>query len=395
MVRWRPRRFVGATLTRTPADNVRPIATSPEILDARALNRALLARQWLLEPRRATALEAIEQLVGLQAQDVKAPYFQLSARLADFDPHELSTLLQRRAAVRIVLMRGTIHLVSARDALMVRPLVDPVIDRGTDANWSVPGVDRAALAAAGRELVEAEPRTFALLGALLAERFPTADPRALAQQIRALVPLVQVPPRGLWRQSGAPAHTSIEQWLSGVEVPEPSLRTLIRRYLSAFGPASVQDMQKWSGLSRLRPAFEDVRGELVSFADAVTGRELFDVPDGPRPPADTPVAPRLIGPFDNLILSHADATRVLPAEYRRLIMTQNGLIAGMALIDGFVAGNWRIKTTKKHALLTIASFSGKAYKKTDATALTREGLRLLRVAAPDAAAADVAFSGGP
>jgi hypothetical protein len=374
--------------------SVRPIATSPEILDARALNRALLARQWLLEPRRASALEAIEQLVGLQAQDVKAPYFQLWARLGDFDPHELSGLLERRATVRIVLMRGTIHLVSARDALLLRPLVNPVIGRATDGNWSVGDVDRDALAAAGRELVEAQPRTVAQLGTLLAERFPDADPSALAQQIRALIGLVQVPPRGLWGQSGAAAHTSIEQWLAGVEAPEPLLRTLIRRYLGAFGPASVQDMQKWSGISRLRPAFEDARSELMSFADAVTGRELFDLPDAPRPPGDTPVPPRLVGPFDNLILSHADATRVLPADYRRLVMTQNGLIAGMVLIDGFLAGNWRIKATKQHALLTIASFSGKAYEKADAAALTREGERLLRFSAPDAPAADIAFSAG-
>jgi hypothetical protein len=374
--------------------SVSPIATSPEILDARALNRALLARQWLLEPRRATALAAIEQLVGLQAQDVKAPYVQLWARLADFDAHELSGLLERREAVRIVLMRGTIHLVSARDALLLRPLIEPMVARATDANWGVGDVDRDTLAAAGRELVEAEPRTFAQLGAQLAERFPGADPRALAQQIRALVGLVQVPPRGLWGQSGASAHTSIEQWLDGVEVPEPSLSAVIRRYLGAFGPASVQDMQKWSGLSRLRPAFEDLRSELVSYADAVTGRELFDLPDAPRPAADTPVPPRLVGPFDNLILSHADATRVLPAAYRRLVMTQNGLIAGMALINGFVAGNWRIKSTKKHALLTITSFNGKAYKKSDAAALTGEGLRLLRFAAPNAEAADVVFSAG-
>ncbi len=376
--------------------------TSPEpgtALDRRALNRALLARQWLLEPRRASALEAIQQLVGLQAQDVKAPYFQLWARLADFDPQELSALLESRTAVRIVLMRGTIHLVAARDALLLRPLVDPIINRATDANWGVPGVDRAALAAAGRELVEAQPRTFAQLGALLAERFPDADPRSLAQQIRALVPLVQVPPRGLWGRSGAPAHTSVEAWLGGTapeggEGPLNALAEVVRRYLGAFGPASVQDMQKWSGLARLRPAFEDARDELVSFSDAVTGRELFDLPDAPRPPADTPVPPRLVGPFDNLVLSHADGTRVLPAEYKARVMTQNGLIAGMVLIDGFVAGNWRIKTTKQHALLTIASFSGKAYKKADADALTREGLRLLRFAAPDAAAADVAFSAG-
>jgi hypothetical protein len=358
------------------------------------LNRALLARQWLLEPRRASAVEAIEQLVGLQAQDVKAPYFQLWARLVDFDPHELSGILERRAAVRIVLMRGTIHLVSARDALLLRPLIDPVISRATDGNWSVGDLDRDVLAAAGRELVEAQPRTFAQLGALLAERFPDADPQALAQQIRALVPLVQVPPRGLWRQSGAAAHTSVEAWLPDTAAPSPSLDDLVRRYLGAFGPASVQDMQKWSGLSRLRPAFERLRGELVSFSHAGTGRELFDLPDAPRPPGDTPVPPRLVGPFDNLILSHADATRVLPTNYRRLVMTQNGLIAGMVLLDGFVAGNWRIKATKKHALLTIASFSGKAYKKTDAGALTREGERLLHFAAPDAAATDVVLSSG-
>ncbi len=339
-------------------------------------------------------MEVIEQLVGLQAQDVKAPYFQLWARLANFDPHELSELLERREAVRIVLMRGTIHLVSARDALMLRPLIEPMLARATDANWGVGDVDRDTLASAGRELVEAEPRTFAQLGALLAERFPDADRRALAQQVRALVGLVQVPPRGLWGQSGAAAHTSIEQWLDGVEVPELSLSTVIRRYLGAFGPASVQDMQKWSGLSRLRPAFEDLRSELVSFADAVTGRELFDLPDAPRPAADTPVPPRLVGPFDNLILSHADATRVLPAQYRRLVMTQNGLIAGMALIDGFVAGNWRIKSTKKHALLTITSFSGKDYKKSDAAALISEGRRLLRFAAPEAVDVDVVLSAG-
>jgi hypothetical protein len=285
--------------------------------------------------------------------------------------------------------------VSAHDALLLRPLVHDFIGKATDANWSVAGVDRDALAAAGRALVEAEPRTFAQLGALLAERFPDADPRALAQQIRALVPLVQVPPRGLWGRSGAAAHTSVEGWLPDIaaSAPTPSLAALIRRYLAAFGPASVQDMQKWSGLSRLRPAFEELRSELVSFTHVETGRELFDLPDAPRPPADTPVAPRLVGPFDNLILSHADATRILPAEHRSKVMTQNGLIAGMVLIDGFVAGNWRIKATKNHATLTLVRFAGKGFTKPDAAALTREGLRLLAFAAPGAEPS-VAFSSG-
>jgi hypothetical protein len=376
------------------------VSAAHQRLDARALNRALLARQWLLEPpRAASALEAVEHLVGLQAQDVKAPYFQLWARLADFDPVELSALLEARASVRIVLMRGTIHLVSARDAHLLRPLLQPVIARAVESNWSVDGVERAEIAAAGRVLVEQAPRTFAQLGALLAERWPGADPRALAQQVRAHVPLVQVPPRGLWGRSGAPAHTSLERWLGQPEATTPAeagdapLDAVIRRYLAAFGPATAQDMQKWSGLTGLAAAFERLRGELVVFTDAETGRrELFDLPDAPRPPAGTPVAPRLVGPFDNLVLSHADTTRIVPREHKGKVMTQNGLIAGLVLVDGFVAGNWRIKATTKHAKLTIACFGPKAYKKRDAAALAGEGERLLAFAAPGAAYREVVLT---
>jgi hypothetical protein len=376
----------------SPLTSSSPTPPEGSVLTARALNRALLARQWLLERQDHSALEAVEHLVGLQAQDVKAPYYQLWARLNDFDPHELSGLLESRAAVRIVLMRGTIHLVSARDALLLRPVVQELIARATDANWGrgVEGVDRAALASAGRALVEDQPRTFAQLGALLAERWPDADPASLAQQIRALVPLVQVPPRALWGRGGAAAHTSAEHWLPGVDVPEPSREDVVRRYLRAFGPASVADAQKWSGLTRLAETVERLRGELVSFSDE-RGRELLDVVDAPRPDPETEVPPRLAGPFDNLILSHADA-RVLPVELRRLVMTQNGLIAGMVLIDGFVAGSWRVKATKKLATLTFSSFSGKAYRRKDAAVLREEGDRLLRFAAPEAPARDVVFS---
>jgi hypothetical protein len=362
-------------------------------LDLRALNRALLARQGLLDPPRpASALEVVEHLVGLQAQDVKAPYFQLWARIADFDPTELSTLLEAREVVRIVLMRGTIHLVSARDALLLRPLVQEMIVRATDGNWSagVDGIDRADIAAAGRAAVEDQPRTFAQLGALLAERWPAADPSSLAQQVRAHVPLVQVPPRGLWGRSGAPAHTSLERWLGAGVAEDATIDAVVRRYLAAFGPATVQDMQKWSGLTRLAPAFARLRDELVIFTDAETGRrELFDLPDAPRPPAATAVAPRLVGPFDNLILSHADTARVVPPEHKRKVMTQNGLIAGLVLIDGFVAGNWRLKADKGRATLTIACFGPKAYRKKDEAALRRDGARLLAFAAPETADREV------
>jgi hypothetical protein len=268
--------------------------------------------------------------------------------------------------------------------------VQELIARATDGNWGIDGVDRDALAAAGRALVDAEPRTFAQLAVLLSERWPAAEPAALAQQVRALVSLVQVPPRGLWGRSGPAAHTSAEAWLAEVVAPAPSLEDLVRRYLAAFGPAGVMDIQKWSGLTRLGEVVERLRGELVTFADA-GGRELLDLPQAPRPDPATPVPPRLVGPFDNLILSHVDTTRVLPAGHRARVITQNGLVAGMVLIDGFVAGAWRIKAARKRATLTIETF-GKAYKKTDAALLRREGERLLAFAAPTAAERAVVFS---
>jgi hypothetical protein len=365
----------------------------PAVLDRRALNRALLARQWLLDaPRQATALEAIEHLGGLQAQDVKAPYFQLRARLKDFDAAELSGLLERREAVRIAAQRSTIHLLSARDAPVLRALGQREITRATDGNWRLPGdVDGDLLTAAGRALVDAEPRTFAQLAAELGPRWPHADPKALAQQIRAHVPLVQVPPRGLWGRSGPVAHTSLQAW-TGASPPAPEevdLEPLVLRYLAAFGPARAADFQKWSGRTGAGEAFARLRGELVVFADE-EGRELLDLPGAPRPPADTPAPPCLTGPYDNLVLSHADTSRVVPPAHKPKIMTQNGLIAGPVLLDGFVVGNWRIKATKTLATLTIAQYE--TYNKRDQRALAREADAVLDFAAPEAAERDVVFT---
>jgi hypothetical protein len=364
----------------------------PPVLDRRALNRALLARQWLLDdPRRATALEAIEHLGGLQAQDVKAPYFQLRARLAGFDAAELSGLLERREAVRIAAQRSTIHLLSARDAPVLRALGQPGISRATDGNWRLPDdVDGDELAAAGRALVDAAPRTFAQLAAELGPRWPHADPKALAQQIRACVPLVQVPPRGLWGRSGPVAHTSLEAWI-GASPPareDVDLEPLVLRYLAAFGPARAADFQKWSGRTGAGEAFARLRNELMVFEDE-DGRELLDLPDAPRPPADTPAPPRLTGPYDNLVLSHVDTSRVVSPEHKPKVMTQNGLIAGPVLLDGFVVGNWRTKATTSLATLTIAQYE--SYNQRDQRALTREAEALLDFAAPEPAERDVVF----
>jgi hypothetical protein len=388
-----------AIVENAPASMVPTSSIAPEpgsVLTPRALNRALLARQQLLERTARTPLEVVEHLVGLQAQDPKAPYYGLWTRIADFDPEALSDLLIERAVVRVALMRSTIHLVSGRDALALRPLLQPLIERATESNWGagVHSVDRAALAAAGRALVDAEPRTFAQLGEALSPRWPDADPKGLAQMVRALVSLVQVPPRGLWGRGGAAAHTSAEAWLDGVaaEAPAPSAADVVRRYLAAFGPASVADVQKWSGLTRLAPVLAMLRPELVSFSDEA-GRELFDLPDAPRPAPETPVALRLVAPFDNVLLSHVDTTRILPAEHRGRVMTQNGLVSGTYLVDGFVQGTWKVQTAGKRAATLAVTPFGKTTKKTR-TALTREGERLLAFAAPAATRRTVELSAG-
>src|SRR5215469_11841492 len=235
---------------------------SSDALSTQALNRALLARQRLLArvplaangDRAGHVIETVEHLAGLQAQAPFPPYYGLWSRLDGFRPGDLAELLVNRAVVRIALMRGTIHLVSARDAAMLRPLTQPVLDRALKALFGtqLPSVDTGAIAAAGRALVEEQPRTFSELGALLAERWPEHPPGTLAIAVRTLVPLVQVPPRAVWGQAGQSLHTSAESWLGRPLVLQPSLTGLVRRYLAAFGPATVADIQAWSGLTRLR-----------------------------------------------------------------------------------------------------------------------------------------------
>jgi len=195
-----------------------------EVLSPRALNRALLSRQLLLDRphlpdetdgRRAAVISAIEHLVGLQAQAPFPPYYGLWSRLGGFRPEDLGSLITDRSVVRIALMRGTIHLVSARDCLPLRRQLQPVLERGLRGAFGrqLAGVDPVALAAAGRELVESAPMTFSQLGAALTERWPDHPPAALAQGVRALVPLVQVPPRAVWGRAGQARHTSAEHWL--------------------------------------------------------------------------------------------------------------------------------------------------------------------------------------
>lgn len=374
--------------------------SGPDVLRPRDLNRALLARQYLLAPLEPRGVvETVEHLIGLQAQAPFPPYYGLWSRIARFRPADLAELIENRAVVRIALMRGTIHLVSARDCLPLRRLTQPMLDRvfRTNHGKRLPGVDLAAVAAAGRELVESEPMTFSQLGDALAKHWPDYPPADLAQAVRTHVPLVQVPPRAVWGRSGQSLHTSAESWLAHPEPalghpearteqdPEPrteqDLVWLVTRYLAAFGPATVRDIQAWSGLTGLRAAVEALRPALVTFRTE-SGTELFDLPDAPRPPADTPAPVRLIAEFDNLVLSHADRTRIVSEDHRARLYTVNGIFPGTVLIDGFVAGKWRLATTRGTATLTIELWTPAADPEAR-EALEAEAARLLDFAAPD------------
>ncbi|GAA3401080.1 winged helix DNA-binding domain-containing protein [Paenibacillus hodogayensis] len=355
------------------------------MLDRRALNRALLVRQLLLERSDKTAAEALEHLAGLQAQAPNPPYIALWARLHDFRHEQLSRLILERQAVRIALMRSTIHLVTADDCLKLRSTLAPVQLRGLQSNYGkrLAGLDLDAVAAAGRALLEEQPLTFSELGKRLAAEWPERDPAALAIAVRCLVPLVQVPPRGIWGASGQAAHTSAEAWLGADPAPpsQDALDELVLRYLGAFGPASVKDAQVWSGLTRLGDTMERLRPRLLAFRDE-SGTELFDLPDAPRPGADTPVSARFLGEFDNMLLSYADRTRIMTEEHKRQVFTENGIIRSVILVDGFVAGLWRIERQRGHATLIVEPFGPLTV--VDAAELRDEGSRLLQFAAADA-----------
>lgn len=361
-----------------------------EVLSARALGRATLARQLLLERAEVGVAEAVARIGGLQAQTPHSWYFALWSRVAGFDPQDAAGLLEKRELVRIALMRGTIHLVTADDCLAWRPLHDDFIFRVTRSafgrHWK--NIDLDAVAETGRELLEAGALTFADLGRELHARFPDGTPQALSQLVRARLPLVQVPPRGLWGRSGPVAHTTAEHWLGSPLVSEPSLEGFIARFLAAFGPATAKDVQAHCGLTRLREVLD--RMELRTFRTE-DGLTLYDLPDAPRPPEDVPAPVRFLPDFDNLFISFADRSRtgVLDPAQTSRAWPPHGHIPGSVLVDGAVAATWSPSRARGTARLTITPFSPLSAHARDAIAA--EAASLLRFLAPDDTH-DLAFS---
>ena len=346
------------------------------VLSPRALNRALLARQLLLRRERITATRALQRIAGIQSQVPTSGYVGLWTRVDGFAHNELASLITRRKAVRIALMRNTVHLVTATDALAWRPVVQPVFDRamlpGSPWGKRLAGLDVGEVAEAGRELLEPEPLTMAQIDERLSERWPGIRDQALGQAVRNLLALVQVPPRGVWGQGGLARCQTLETWARKPMSDDDAPDELILRYLAAFGPATVMDVQAWSGLTRLADTIDGLRQRLRSFRDE-RDRELLDLPRAPRPAPSTPAPPRFLPEFDNVIVAYADRSRVIPPDHHKIVIAALG--RPMLLVDGTVRGFWKVRRAKGTATLEVETLS--ALSKRDAAAVAAEGRRLL------------------
>jgi Winged helix DNA-binding domain len=364
------------------------LSARAEVLTARALGRATLARQMLLAREKTTPLKAVERLAGLQAQLARPPSIALWSRLPQFQPEALVRLARERKVVRATMMRGTLHLVTTADYLAWRPVLQPMLSAGMAAALKdrARGLDLERLAATARACLHEGPRTFEDIRAVLREAWPKLDERAMGYAVRMHLPLVQVPSDTRWGWPGAACFAAAESWIGRPLAAPSELPTLVLRYLAAFGPATVADAQTWSGLRGLKDTFQALRPRLRTFRDE-RGRELFDLPRAPRPPADRPAPVRFLPDFDALLLGHQDRSRVLRPEHGAKVTTANLRVQPTFLVDGLVGGTWRVERTKSKAVLLVEPFL--PVPKAARAELVAEGTALLRFVESDATSAAV------
>ena len=342
----------------------------PQTLTDRQLNRATLARQWMLARADVAIPDAIAFLLGLQAQTSAGPYQALWNRLRGFRHEDLTALILDKSMLRATSMRTTLHLHTAADMRAMRPVVQPVLDRTWQTTFGkrIGGADRSEVHRRGVDLLDQAPLTSGELGKRLAQTWPDAEPLALAQVLHCSETLIQIPPTRIWGHGGPPLLSRIENWAGTPVGPAIDLPDLVLRYLAAYGPASVMDMQSWSGLTKLAAAFEAVKHRLVTFAGE-DGRLLYDLPDGLLPDPDMPAPVRFMPEYDNVWLGFADRHRIQPELARNRMVLVNGYIAAYT-VDGFIAGNWTLKRSRDDIAITILPF--RKLTKAETTAVEAE-----------------------
>ncbi|GAA2400514.1 winged helix DNA-binding domain-containing protein [Actinomadura vinacea] len=318
------------------------------ILSQRTLNRTLLDRQFLLSRTSRAPLEMVRHLVAVQGQEPNWPYVGLWTRIDGFRHDHLEALIHDRSVVRSTVIRRTVHLVCADDFAWLRPAVEPIVGvalRHAYYAQEIEGLDHDELARIGREVLGGRTLTRRELARSLGERFPGRHARRLADAVEILEPLVHGTSAGVWgtwRNRSSIEVALAEEWTGIPMAPQRRLETMILRYLAAFGPASVMDVQAWAGVTRLREVVEGLRPRLRGYRNE-DGKELFDVPEATLADPDLPAPVRFLPAFDNVLLGHKDRTRMISEEDRRRIAPAASGGVATFLVDGFVGGTWALK----------------------------------------------------
>ncbi|MEU3009940.1 winged helix DNA-binding domain-containing protein [Nocardia asteroides] len=351
-------------------------------LSNRVLNRTLLARQHLLERSALTVPRMCDHLVGLQAQDVPPPFIGLWSRIAGFDPATVSTGLEDRSLVRITLMRGTIHLVTPPDAVRIAPHIQPELEKvpfrkGFNYGATV-GLDPEEVRAHGEAVLGEEPVSAADLRVAAARIYPDRDPGAIVQTWLYQLPVLQTPPRGRWRDNSKPVWSRVQPWLGLPLDPGYPVAELILRYLRAFGPASTMDMQVWSKLPAMKQAVADLGDRVRTYTDE-RGRTLYDAADLPLADPDLPAPVRLLGWYDNLLLSHQDRSRVIGDSSAPPLRTFASAVSPV-LVDGYLAGLYKIFVKSGTARLRVSPL--RAWTTAEAAQVEAEAAALLAFLEP-------------
>lgn len=358
-------------------------------LTLRQLNRIYLDRQLLIQRANISLTEATERIIGWQSQIPNPPYMGLWTRLASFRRDDLTTAMQNRQIVRCAMFRSTLHLITQTDHYSFHRVIEPALVKGLRSfhGRNIEGLDIPPLVNAIKPFLAESSRSMGEIGKFLQTIEPDRQPEAMNYAIRTYLPLVQIPPSGTWGAGSKATYVTAESWIGRGESAD--IGALFLRYLAGYGPASIMDFQTWTGMTKLAPEIESIKSKLRLFVDE-NGVELYDLPDMPLPDIDAPLPVKFIPEYDNLLIGHADRTRILPEEHRKKVFLSAGRVLSTILVDGFVAGVWKIETTKRHATLQITPFI--TLTDTQREALISEGERLTRFVADSAEQIDVTFS---